>query len=581
MTRVVKRMNKKNTRQNKYQVNSNSQAPNPKQFRNPILNQVQDKFPNLYFGNWKLVFGICLLFGIWNLAFESVAQPQIPLHVLSELSHGEAYLAASDVEQAARVADELLNEGYRLAPVKYFAGKVRFYEGSYAESLHLLKDAVAAMEAFPGAIEFLEHVDKVYQTANKFQEKSSNHFTFRYIQEKDEILVDYALPVLEKAYEEIGKDLDCFPQSKIIVEIYPDVDSFCKASTLTKEEIDTSGPVAICLFNRLMITTPRVLLHGYAWLDTLAHEYVHYVINKKTRSRTPIWLHEGIAKYEEVRWRMPEGEGLSSTSESLLAEAIENNYFITFEQMHPSLAKLKKHEDTVLAFAEVQSAIEYILEKGGYNLLRKILEIITEGESAENAVAQALQIPFTQFEQEWQEYLRKRDLKKIPGIQAMPLHFKKGESEKSDVEDVSEIEAGDARKHAKLGDILRRENRSDAAIVEYEKAYQVAGLISPQILNKLALAYLLNTQYEKAENILITARRYYPDYPTTYVTLGELYQRRKEYDKAIESLTLASLINPYNPFVHQTLFNLCQNMGKKEEAASHLKRVTMLMSGKK
>ena len=159
----------------------------------------------------------------------------------------------------------------------------------------------------------------------------------------------------------------------------------------------------------------------------------------------------------------------------------------------------------------------------------------------------------------------------------MPLHFKKGESEKSDVEDVSEIEAGDARKHAKLGDILRRENRSDAAIVEYEKAYQVAGLISPQILNKLALAYLLNTQYEKAENILITTRRYYPDYPTTYVTLGELYQRRKEYDKAIESLTLASQINPYNPFVHQTLFNLCQNMGKKEEAASHLKRVTMLM----
>ncbi len=581
MTRVVKRMNKKNTHQNKYQVNSNSQAPNPKQFRNPILNQVQDKFPNLYFGNWKLVFGICLLFGIWNLVFECVAQPQIPLHVLSELSHGEAYLAASDVEQAARVADELLNEGYRLAPVKYFAGKVRFYEGNYAESLHLLKDAVAAMEAFPGAIEFLEHVDKVYQTASKFQEKSSNHFTFRYIQEKDEILVDYALPVLEKAYEEIGKDLDCFPQNKIIVEVYPDVDSFCKASTLTREEIDTSGTVAICLFNRLMITTPRVLLHGYAWLDTLAHEYVHYVINKKTRSRTPIWLHEGIAKYEEVRWRMPEGEGLSSTSESLLAEAIENNYFITFEQMHPSLAKLKKHEDTVLAFAEVQSAIEYILEKGGYNLLRKILEIIAEGESAENAVAQSLQIPFTQFEQEWQEYLRNRDLKKIPGIQAMPLHFKKGESEKSDVEDVSEIEAGDARKHAKLGDILRRENRSDAAIVEYEKAYQVAGLISPQILNKLAFAYLLNTQYEKAENILITTRRYYPDYPTTYVTLGELYQRKKEYDKAIESLTLASQINPYNPFVHQTLFNLCQNMGKKEEAASHLKRVTMLMGAKK
>lgn len=504
----------------------------------------------------------------------------IPPDILSELSRGEAYLAELDVEQAARVADELLNKGYEgdiNAPVQYFAGKVRFFEGNYAESLRLLKDAIESKCFIPDAREFFEHINSVFQTASKFQEKASTHFIFRYIQKKDEILVDYALPVLEKAYEEIGKDLDHFPQSKIIVEVYPDVDSFCKASTLTKEEIDTSGTVAICLFNRLMITTPRVLLHGYAWLDTLAHEYVHYVITRKTRNRTPIWLHEGVAKYEEARWRRAEGEGFSSISESLLAEAIENNYFITFEQMHPSLAKLKKHEDTVLAFAEVQSAVEYILKKGGYNLLRKIFEIIAEGESAENAVASVLQIPFAQFEQEWQEYLRKSDLKKIPGIQLMPIHFKKSESEKSDVEDVSEIEAGNARKHAKLGDILRRENRSDAAIVEYEKAYQVAGLISPQILNKLALAYLLNTQYEKAENILITTRQYYPDYPTTYVTLGELYQRKKEYDKALESLALASQINPYNPFVHQAMFNICQNMGKKEEAALHLNRVTMLM----
>jgi tetratricopeptide (TPR) repeat protein len=509
----------------------------------------------------------------------AVAQAQTPFRVFSELSHGEAYLATWDVGQAARVADDLLNEGHTIAPVLYFASRVRFYEGNYAESLRLLKDFTGAADALPGQEEFLEHVTNVYQTASKFQEKASPHFIFRYIQEKDEILVDYALPALEKAYEEIGRDLDCFPKDKIIVEVYPDVDSFCQASTLTKEEIDTSGTVAICMFNRLMITTPRVLLHGYSWLDTLAHEYVHYAINKKTRCRTPIWLHEGIAKYEEVRWRMSEGKELSRTSESLLAEAIENDYFITFEQMHPSLAKLKKHEDTVLAFAEVHKAIEYILEKGGYDLLRKILELIAKGEPAENAVASALQVPFTQFEQEWQEYLRNSDLKKIPGIQVMPLHFKKNESDTGDVEDVSEIEAGEARKHAKLGDILRNENRPEAAIVEYEKAYEVAGLISPQIMNKLALAYLLDTQYEKAEDILITTRHYYPEYPTTHVTLGELYQRRKEYDKAIESLTLASQINPYNPFVHQTLFTLCQNTGKKEEAIVHLKRAAMLMGG--
>lgn len=74
---------------------------------------------------------------------------------------------------------------------------------------------------------------------------------------------------------------------------------------------------------------------------------------KKTYNRVPIWLHEGIAKYEERRWYEDAPPRLPVSLESLVAEAIEKDYFITFEQMHPSLAKLKKKEDTALAFAEV------------------------------------------------------------------------------------------------------------------------------------------------------------------------------------------------------------------------------------
>ena len=71
-------------------------------------------------------------------------------------------------------------------------------------------------------------------------------------------------------------------------------------------------------------------------------QYVHYVIMKKTFNRVPIWLHEGIAKYEESRWQENITPKLPVSLESLMAEAVEKDYFITFEQMHPSLAKLKK-----------------------------------------------------------------------------------------------------------------------------------------------------------------------------------------------------------------------------------------------
>ena len=42
------------------------------------------------------------------------------------------------------------------------------------------------------------------------------------------------------------------------------------------------------------------------------------------------------------RWLENITPKLPVSLESLMAEAVEKDYFITFEQMHPSLAKLKR-----------------------------------------------------------------------------------------------------------------------------------------------------------------------------------------------------------------------------------------------
>lgn len=258
---------------------------------------------------------------------------------------------------------------------------------------------------------FYDFVEKIYQTTGKFKEVKTEHFLFRYVEEKDAILVDYALDTLEKAYDAIGNDLNYFPAKPVLVEVFPDAESFCTISTLTKDEIETSGTVAICLFNRVIITSPRLLPRGYQWLDTLTHEYVHYVIMKKTYNRVPIWLHEGIAKFEERRWLESVTPTLPVSLESLMAEAIEKDYFITFGQMHPSLAKLKKKEDTALAFAEVFTVIDYLFNQGGYPLLVSILDGIKNGKSTEDAVSSAIEIPFVDFEKNWLQDLKQ---KKIP-----------------------------------------------------------------------------------------------------------------------------------------------------------------------
>ena len=88
---------------------------------------------------------------------------------------------------------------------------MRFYEGNYRESLSLLKEAQDPGIAH-NVQEFYDFVDKIYQTTSKFKEVKTEHFLFRYVEDKDAILADYALNTLEKAYRAVGNDLHYFPK---------------------------------------------------------------------------------------------------------------------------------------------------------------------------------------------------------------------------------------------------------------------------------------------------------------------------------------------------------------------------------
>ncbi|MFN3467664.1 MAG: peptidase MA family metallohydrolase, partial [Candidatus Brocadiales bacterium] len=305
------------------------------------------------------------------------SDPQTPY----ELYHlGDEHLAHWEIGEAEEVSRTLTELHGDSPEAPYLAAKVKFYMGDYDGAIKLLK---GRPKDYPEGREFLVFLTRIYGTAKDFAEHPTPHFLLRYVPGKDEVLLDYAQEALEKAYAEIGKDLDFSPKEKVIVEIYPTLESFSSASTLTKKEIETSGAVAICHFNRLMVLSPRLLLRGYPWMDTLAHEYVHYVISHKTRNLTPIWFHEGLAKFEESRWKSAEGRDLNPVQKHLLARALETDSFITFEEMHPSIAKLKSREDAALAFAEVLSSIQYMVKKRGYPFLNEILLGIREGKTVE------------------------------------------------------------------------------------------------------------------------------------------------------------------------------------------------------
>ena len=516
---------------------------------------------------------------VWGLTWV-IAPIALGVLLLTPLDAAAAPAYYQDVRAAnalitewqMKAAQEEVERLAELAPddpqVLFLQGRYAFYMGDYTRALELIDRAIeAGADSEKGRwMEFRALVEATHEVSRSYAEvlTPKGHFRIRYPKGVDRVLVPYASHTLERAYEEIGADLKHLPDTPILVEIYPHASTLATVSSLTEDEIRTSGTIALCKYNRLMITSPRAMLRGYTWLDTISHEFVHYVINTKAGGSVPIWLHEGIAKFEERRWRGEGEQALSPSSEHLLKVALEQDHFITFEQMHPSMAKLPSQEDAALAFAEVYTVIEYLVQQRGVEGIEQVLALIAGGMSDVEAFEAVMGVPFDRFVEDWLAYLNKRPTREFPDSYEERLVFADTEREEDELESVEEVEA---RNYLKLGDMLLARNRPEAAAVEYRKAVPVLGTGHPVLMTRLAGAYLELGMFQEAVDALQGPLEFYPSYVTTYVYLGRASLELGDFETARWALEEATCINPFNPEIHALLARVYRQAGENELAS--------------
>ena len=398
---------------------------------------------------------------------------------------------------------------------------------------------------------------------------------------------------LEKQYAALAADLQYAPPNKIRVEVLDDAQALSRVSTLSLEAIKTSGTIAICKFNRLMITSPKALWRGYGWIDTLAHEYTHLVVSKKSNNETPIWIHEGLAKFLESRWRGAPGQALSPASAGLLADALKQNKLIPFERMHPSMALLPSQADAQLAFAEVFTAVEYMYAKGGAPLLAKLVDTLKGGEAHDAAVAKVMNTTFAKFQADWRTYLAKREYPKetIP-LSADLLRFKdepvagkkkedpnKPKDDKLHFEDFEEIADTEARKSAHLGQLFRTRKRHGAAVEEFARAYAKVGSKSFGLSNHYAESLIQTQDLAKAEQVLLASLKPFPTLPRTYGNLARVYLATKRPAEAEKCFLEVIAVDPFDPEPHLGLVKIYGEQKDKRRTDREVESLKLL-SGK-
>jgi len=476
--------------------------------------------------------------------------------------HAYELVESQRIDEAQKEVDALVRARPHDPEVAFVEGDLLLHRGQYARAADRFGEAMKMRGRVADEAKELRDLARATdETTQGYVALRGKHFVIWHQPGRDDLLAPYALDTLEKAMAALGDDLGWRPTEPIRVEIYPEIADLARVSTLTLKEIQTSGTIALCKYNRLMIVSPRALVAGYPWLDTLNHEYTHYVVTRISHNTVPIWLHEGIAKFEERRWRGPSGGGLTPVMEHLLASGLAHKHLITFAEMHPSMAKLPSQEDTALAFAEVYTVVDYLHERDGWAGVRALIKRFAEGRPFDEKNGMA------ELESSWKSWLHGRKLRMHPGLlpAETELRFKKGAGKPTEASEDDSARIGEerARKFARLGGMLRARHRLLAAATEYEKAQAIVGAGHPSVANKLARTYLELGDPARAIATAEPALELYPDQAAPNATLGEAWLRKGDNKKAAQYLEAALAINPFDPAIHCGLSQAFRAIGDK------------------
>ncbi len=448
----------------------------------------------------------------------------------------------------------------------FLKGKLLFYEGECAEALKALRKAIEGARHEVGWKVLRDRAETTEGIFSKLEVRKGegDHFLYRYTSGPDAVLIPYADEALKRQLTALTRLLGDTPERPIEVVFLPDIESLAAASGLPVEQIERTGTVGVTKFGRVMVVTPRNLVTGYPWIDTLAHELVHYFITRISGNRAPIWLHESVAKLLERRWRSRNPQDLTPEEAYLLDRAVKEGRLIPLRRFHPSVAYLPNQEDAALAYAQVLSFARYFDEKLGESWLKTLLTDLDAGRGIDESLLAMSQTDLKRHYHLWRQAASARRHTPVPVVGLMQRRFKRGEVGGSS--DPSGLLSTDVKRHLRVGDLLRLRGHLKAAVKEFEQAEKLADSPSPEITDRLGACLLQLGKTKETIALLEPMVKLYPFHSTTHIQLGRALTAEKRAFEAIRAFEKANAINPFHPDVHCVLSGLHDSAGHTQEA---------------
>ncbi len=525
-------------------------------------------------------------------------------------------------EASAQMLEEAIRRQTAWPAPQIELGLMELQSGRDANALDALQDVVQLDPFNKRAANSLFLLEELAG----YSRAESEHFIIRYEPGVDQVMVDMMLEPLERIHEQVAARFGHEPDRKTVIELLPDHKRFAVRIT-GLPGIHTiaasTGPVIALEVPRE--GPPSQHLGTFDWVRVIGHEYTHTITLSQTRNRIPHWLTEAAAVSMEDA---PRDYGTCQ----LLASAYRNNELFDLEDIKWAFVRPSRPTDRALAYAQGHWMVQYMNQRYGNSALVRLLGLYFDGVREREAMPRALGVARKQFFSEflvWAEgQIKQWGLAPEPSLEDLKDQLRMADPElaaamiasrkarlnaiantmvkrigqpadarsrpftadrwpdliRPPVQISDETLAGWLTQHADHPDLLelhlrrriKEEGSRDESLIPLLNRYAKARPVDLYPHKRLADIYLHSESPEEAVAHLQEIDRREEKTPVFALNLARLYRQSGRIDKALEKVTRAVQINPYNADNRELAAAIAVEAGRLEVAKQHILALTLI-----
>ncbi len=297
-------------------------------------------------------------------------------------------------EAAERVLKEALKRTPWETEARHELGDIYLNDGREAEAQAVLDEAYKSDPYNVKTVNYLRLLEEIA----KYQKVETEHYVFYFDGDADPIVAEQIGPYMERVYDDVTRVFQYKPKQKVLVQVFPNDDEF-SVRIAGVPGIENFG----VSFGRMLATiAPRrgTKQGNFNWARVLKHEFVHTVNLLQTNHRTPRWLTEGLAVWQEgVPFRFKDVP-------QELYERTMNDDLFTVRGLANAFVRPTRPNDGEQAYTQGSYLARYMDATFGTDSIVKLLNAYATSKSDEDAFLAATGKPLEEVEKGWHAWMK-------------------------------------------------------------------------------------------------------------------------------------------------------------------------------